>query len=75
MANLKVKSNQQVLTKMFKSLDVFDLAILRERIFSATSYVLQNEEQCKEQMKNGFVSPDMYIKSVKKINDLVKFED
>lgn len=70
-----IKNNQQVLAKMLKTLDDFDLAILRERLISTTNYVIQNEELVKEQMKDGFISPNTYIKSIKKIASLIKFED
>lgn len=71
----KIKNNQQVLNKMLKSLNDFELAILRERLIGTTKFVIENEVQIRQNMQNSFINPQSYVDAIKKISDLVKFDE
>jgi uncharacterized protein (DUF885 family) len=69
----KQKTNRTILTKLIKELDDMDLVMLRERILTVTQAVIENEAEVRKDMQHGFISPDMYIDSMKKIHALVDF--
>jgi hypothetical protein len=68
------KTNRQVLTKAIKELSEIELIFLRERILNACDEVLNNEAKIRESMQNGFVHPDLYIKSMNSIKNKVNFD-
>lgn len=71
----KQKTNRTILTKLIKELDDMDLAMLRERILTVTKAVIDNETQVRKDMQNGFIHPDMYINSMRKIYKLIELEE
>jgi hypothetical protein len=67
----KIKTNRQVLLDLIKNADDMTLAILRERILTATD--IQDENELRESMKSSFMSPDLFINECKKIFKAVDF--
>lgn len=67
--------NRQEIIHAINNLNEIELAILRERILTVTEYVEQNQEAVTEQMKNGFISPKMYIDACKHIFNEFNFKD
>jgi hypothetical protein len=70
----KHKTNRQVLANAIKQMSDIDLVFLRERMLTITENVINNQEQIKKDMKNGIVHPDLYIESMKRINELIDFK-
>jgi len=68
----KQKTNKQVLLDFIKNADDVTLAILRERILTATD--IQDEEGLRDSMKGSFIAPDLFINECKKIFKAVDFE-
>lgn len=71
----KQKNNRQILTNLIKQCDDMDLVMLRERILSVTKNVIDNEEKVRKDMQNGFIHPDMYINTMKKIHKLADISE
>jgi len=69
----KPKTNRQVLLDFIKNADEMTLAILRERILTATE--IHDEDDLRDSMKGGFISPDLFINECKKIFKAVDFEN
>ncbi len=62
-----MKTNKQRLTKMVKELSDFELAILRERLWTMAENVLANEQEVRDEMKDGFITADVYINTMKNV--------
>jgi hypothetical protein len=72
---MKSKTNRQVLTKAIKELADIELAFLRERILLACDDVLNNEEDVRKQMEHSFISPDLWINSMRNIKESLDFQN
>lgn len=70
-----MRNNKQEMIDAINNLNGIELAILRERILTITESVEQNQEEITEQMKNGFISPKMYIDACKNIFNEFNFKD
>jgi len=62
-----MKTNRQILTKMVKELNEFELAILRERLWTMAENVITNEQEVREELKEGFITADVYINTMKNV--------
>jgi hypothetical protein len=67
------KTNRQVLTKAIKDLSDIDLVFLRERILRSCDEVISNKQQILEDMKYGWVKPELFIESMERIKDKIDF--
>jgi hypothetical protein len=72
---MKSKTNRQVLTKAIKELADIELAFLRERILLACDDILNNEEDVRKQMEHSFISPDLWINSMRNIKESLDFQN
>ena len=68
-------SNKQEIIAAIDKLNEIELAILRERILTITEYVLNNKEVITEQLKNGFIAPELYINACEHIFNEFNFKD
>jgi hypothetical protein len=75
MARKTNKTNRQVLMNMIKNMDDMHLVFVRERLLAVSEGVLSQKEAVYEDMKNGFVHPQLYIDAMQAIHDAVKFDD
>ena len=75
MATKKIKTNRVVLNSMIKELNDFELAILRERIMTSATNVVASKEQLMVSMKDHFISPMLYVGTMERVLELVKFDD
>jgi F420-0:gamma-glutamyl ligase len=70
----KQKTNRQVLNQAIKELDDMDIVILRERILAVCEQVMENKEEVTESMKDGFMSPKLFIGACERIFKKVDFK-
>ena len=70
----KQKTNRQVLNQAIKELDDMDIVILRERILALCEQVIDNKAEITESMKDGFMSPGLFIGACERIFKKVDFE-
>lgn len=71
----KPKTNRQILTQMIKELDDIDLVFVRERLLAVADAVVNNQEQIREQMKDSFVHPHVYISAMERVKEKIGFSE
>jgi hypothetical protein len=62
-----ISPNHQHLIELISKLDNFEAAILKERIWSAAKEIINSQELVREVMKDGLISPDLYINTMQKV--------
>lgn len=72
---IQMPDNKTEILAALDKLNEVELAILRERILTVTEYVMQNKEAITEQLKNGFISADLYINACEHIFNEFNFKD
>ena len=70
-----METNRKVFNKAIKELNDFELAILRERILAVCESTINNKEEVRESMKNGFINPDLFIETCQNIFEKFDFKD
>jgi len=71
--DMKYKSNRQILTKAIKELSDIDLVFFRERMLASCDEVLSNREELTEIMKEGIISPHLFIECMENIKQKLDF--
>ena len=66
-----METNRKVFTKAIKELNDFELAILRERILTVCESTINNKEEIRESMKNGFINPDLFIETLRILSQII----
>lgn len=65
----EITRNHVRLTSLISQLDGFEAAILIERIQSSAKEILDNQSTVRKALEGGFVSADLYINSMQKVQD------
>lgn len=55
------------LTAFISKLDAVEAAIVIDRLMNTAEHILENEKEVREQMENHFISPDLYLNTMRKI--------
>ncbi len=70
---MRNKTNRQILTKAIKELSDIDLVFFRERMLASCDEVLSNREELMEIMKEGIISPHLFIECIENIKRKIDF--
>jgi len=71
--DMQHKTNRQILTKAIKELSDIDLVFFRERMLRSCDEVLSDREIIIEDMKDGIVSPHLFIECIENIKQKIDF--
>lgn len=55
------------LNTLVKNLDAVEAAIVIDRLINTAEHILENEEEVRKQMENHFISPDLYLNTMRKV--------
>ena len=69
----KIKTSKQLLASLVKDLTDMDAALVRERLLTSSKEVLAKEETIREDMKNSIISPDLFISTMKMVQEALKY--
>lgn len=67
--------NKEEIIQAINNLNEIELAILRERILTITEFVINNKDTFKEQLNEGFISPEIYIEACEHIFNEFNFKE
>ena len=70
---MKIKTSKQLLASLVKDLTDMDAALVRERLLTSSKEVLAKEETIREDMKNSIISPDLFISTMKMVQEALKY--
>ena len=73
MPQKKSLNNRQRLAKLIKEADEMTLVFLRERLLYIADLYPDNQET-RNELKNGFIAPDIYINAAKKTKEYLDFD-
>ena len=71
--DMQHKTNRQILTKAIKELSDIDLVFFRERMLRSCDEVLSDRESIIEDMKDGMISPHLFIECIENIKQKIDF--
>ena len=71
MSRQTVSQNHIRLSALISNLDGVEAAILIERIRTSALEIIENQEPVREALKNSFMSPELYINTMKKVEDFL----
>lgn len=71
--DMQHKTNRQILTKAIKELSDIDLVFFRERMLRSCDEVLSDRDSIVEDMKDGIVSPHLFIECIENIKQKIDF--
>jgi len=74
MAN-KQKTNRQLLTQLIKESSDVELALIRERLWTAADEVVKNKEEVMVQMKNSIIHPSLYIGAMQNVIQIIGYHE
>ena len=57
------------LNTLVKNLDAVEAAIVIDRLINTAEHILENEEEVRKQMENHFISPDLYLNTMRKVQN------
>ena len=71
----KQKTNRQLLNQLIKESSDIELALIRERLWSAADEVVKNKEQITIDMKNSIIHPSLYIGTMQSVIDIIGYHE
>ena len=69
-----MKTLRDLTQEAVSNLNDFELAILRERVLTATEHIIANKELIKEDLEKSGINPDKYISICENIFNTFNFE-
>lgn len=70
---MKIKTSKQLLASLVKELTDMDAALVRDRLLASSKEVLAKEESLREDMKNSIINPDLFINTMKRVQEALKY--
>jgi hypothetical protein len=71
----KPKTNRQLFLQLIDEASDVELALIRERLWSAADEVVKNKEEVSEQMKNSIIHPSLYIGAMELVIQVIGYHD
>jgi hypothetical protein len=70
---MKIKTSKQLLASLVKELTDMDAALVRDRLLASSKEVLAKEESLREDMKNSIINPDLFINTMRRVQEALKY--
>ena len=70
---MKIKTSRQLMTKLIKEMSDIDVALVREKLLVMSKEVLENEEEIMKQMERSYISPSLYLNTMKRVKETLDY--
>jgi hypothetical protein len=70
---MKIKTSRQLMTKLIKEMSDMDVALVREKLLVMSKEVLENEEEIMKQMERSYISPSLYLNTMKRVKETLDY--
>ena len=70
---MKIKTSRQLMTKLIKEMSDMDVALVREKLLVMSKEVLENEEEIMKQMERSYISPRLYLDTMKRVKETLDY--
>ena len=61
------------MTKLIKEMSDMDVALVREKLLVMSKEVLENEEEIMKQMERSYISPRLYLNTMKRVKETLDY--